>query len=284
MTTSTRRGSVVEHLAFMRLAQRSPNTIRTRAYTLARVQAVVPVALPIADRRDLAAWQQVRTGQIAASALRAEITHLRSYYAWLVDTEIRADDPSRALLMPRAPRRVPRPMPEENFAHALACAHGDPQMTAILTLAGVGGLRCCGIAGLDWSEVNLGRRPTITIVEKGGHTRVIPIDPSGLLIPALRALPHRAGPVIPRLDGRRGHNEAHSISHRGNRFLHRNGIPETMHSLRHRCATVGYEGTHDIVAVRDYLGHASTQTSSDYTKAATASILAFAEAVGQVAS
>lgn len=281
---TTIRGSVVEHLAFMRLRQLAASTVRTRAYCLARVQACVPVPLPLADRRDLRTWQELRTGQIAASALRAEITNLRSYYAWLVDAEIRADDPSRALLMPRAPRRIPRPMPEANFAHALACAHGDPFMTGILTLAGVGGLRCCGIARLDWSEVDLGRRPTLTVVEKGGHMRLIPVDPSGLLVPALRALPHRRGPVIPRADGKRGHNEAHSISHRGNRFLHAHGIPETMHTLRHRCGSIGYEGTGDIVAVRDYLGHATTQTSSGYTKASAASIVAFAAAVGSVAS
>ncbi len=275
------RGTVVEHLAHMRLRGLSPNTIRTRAYCLARVQAVVPVPLHAATRTDLTAWQRTRTDQIRPTAVRAEITHVRSYFRWLCEEEIRADDPSRALHMPRAPRRIPNPMPEDDVAFALTAATGDPEMRAIIALGACAGLRCCGIASLDWSEVNLGRDPHLTVIEKGGHQRRIPID--GEAVEALRALPRRrTGPVIPRRDGKPGHNAPHAISHRGNRFLHRIGIPQTMHSLRHRAASVGYEETGDPMAGRDYLGHADMQTFSGYTKLSDRRIKAFAAAVGRV--
>ncbi len=274
------RGTVSEHLAHMRLRALAASTIRQRQYVLARVQAKVPVALQLADRRDLIEWQKARTEEITPQAIRAEITHVRSFYRWLQREQIRGDDPSLILEMPRAPRRAPRPMPEEDVRDAVRGA--TPEMRAILCLAAMAGLRACEIARLDWSEVDMGRRPTLTVVAgKGGHMRVIPIPRE--LCDVLRQLPDKVGPVIKRADGSRAHCQPHAISHRANRYLKKIGTIGSLHSLRHRCASVGFEATQDAFATRDYLGHASMQTTSGYTRSATKSIQAFAVAVGKIA-
>jgi len=39
-----------------------------------------------------------------------------------------------------------------------------------------------------------------------------------------------------------------------------------LHQLRHRYATVAYQATHDLLLVRDYMGHESTQTTAGYAK------------------
>jgi len=44
------------------------------------------------------------------------------------------------------------------------------------------------------------------------------------------------------------------------------GVDATLHQLRHRYATVAYQATHDLLLVRDYLGHESTNTTAGYAK------------------
>lgn len=276
----TETGLTSAYLAWMAIRRDSPETIRTRRYLLARTQRTVPIPLAEAEHEHLATWLAQRAGTIADSSLRAELSGLRAFYAWLVLYEHRPSNPTARLPLPRAPRRAPRPMPEELLAQALEQA--DTRMRAILALAAMGGLRACEIARLDWSEVDDGVHPRLFICGKGGHEGMVPV--SGELIGILHALPDRRGPVIRRADGQAGPYRAHNISHRANDYLHRLGIDHTLHSLRHRAGTVAYRATHDPFVVKDFLRHASTQTSAGYAAAAGESILACAEAVGRIAS
>ena len=268
------------YLAWMLIRRDSPETIRTRRYLLARTQRTMPVPLPEAEHEHLIAWMAARAGTIADSSLRAELSGLRAFYRWLVLEQHRPSDPTSRLPLPRAPRRAPKPMPEEDVA--LAFEHADATMAAIIALGAMGGLRACEIARLDWSEVDDGRHPSLSIVGKGGRSDVVPI--SRELIGYLHALPHRRGPVIRRVDDKPGPYKPHNISHRANGYLHALGITRTLHSLRHRAGTVAYRATKDPFAVKDFLRHASTQTSAGYAAAAGESIQACADAVGRIAS
>lgn len=278
---TTQPGLTGAYLTFMKLRRDSDDTIRTRRYLLARTQRTLPVPLAEAEHEHLFAWLALRAGTIADSSLRAELSGLRAFYRWLVLEEHRPRDPTVRLPLPRAPRRAPRPMPEELLALALEQAP-DARMRAIIALAAMGGLRACEIARLDWSEIDDGRHPRLFVLGKGGHEGVVPV--SGELIGILHALPHRRGPVVRRVDGGAGHYLPHNISHRANKYLHRLGITHTLHSLRHRAGTIAYRATRDPFAVKDFLRHASTQTSAGYAAAASESIQACADAVGRVAS
>jgi site-specific recombinase XerD len=52
----------------------------------------------------------------------------------------------------------------------------------------------------------------------------------------------------------------------------------SMHKLRHRYATRGFNGTHNLLAVRDALGHASVATTQIYTAVTLADVRAVSEA------
>ena len=213
---------------------------------------------------DLMRWQTERSRSICAGSLRGEMTNIHAFYLWAVRQRYLAVDPMVRLDMPRTPRRFPRPIADRKLAAALADA--DQQMSAILGLAAFAGFRACEIAGLEWPDVGLADPvPQLRICEgKGGRGRVVPLSP--VLAELLLALPgpHR-GPVIPRLDGQAGANRPHTISHRANDYLHGMGIPDTLHTARHRFATVAFRHCRDLRAVQDLLGHASPTTTSIYT-------------------
>lgn len=238
-----------------------------RMYVLGRLQrwtqsrAAGPASLVTLGFEDLMEWQQERSSQISPASRRTELSAVREFYRWAMDEELRGDDPSVRIPMPRAPRRMPRPMPESKFELALREANG--RTAAILALAGYAGLRAMEIAQLDWSEIDLSEDPPmIRVVDgKGGVGRAVPIGQA--LVRVLRALPGRRGPVIPRADGH-GHNEAARVSQIANEHLHHYGVTETLHQLRHRFATAAYRADNDLRAVQDLLGHASPTTTSAY--------------------
>jgi integrase/recombinase XerC len=54
----------------------------------------------------------------------------------------------------------------------------------------------------------------------------------------------------------------------------------TAHKLRHRFATRGYAGTHDLRAVQEALGHASVATTQRYTAVSSREVRLVSEAAG----
>lgn len=275
-------GVVLRHLDHLRVRNLRPNTVYNRTRVLARLSAWADGPILYLDEPDLRRWQAQRSAEISAPALRGELSHAREFYRWAVTDGYRTTDPTARLILPRVPRRLPRPIPDARLADALANA--DDATRAILGLAAFAGLRACEIARLDWSEVDLHHaEPRICIVEgKGGHGRMVPLAPALACI--LTALPHRRGPVIRRLDGRPGSCQPHRISGRANTYLHGLDITESLHQLRHRFATATYAACRDLRAVQELLGHASPVTTSIYAAVAAGVAVAAVTAAGDLAA
>jgi integrase/recombinase xerC len=93
---------------------------------------------------------------------------------------------------------------------------------------------------------------------KGGRTRTVPItaDLAQAIITRCATTGQYAFP------GRcSGHMAANSVSQIGRRVLPGTW---TLHKLRHRYATKAYSAEHDLLIVRELLGHASLQTTVRY--------------------
>lgn len=276
------------HLAWMRLANKRPRTIYARERALARLTgwAQGPVLYLTSDQ--LAAFQQWRADDngdrepLAPASLRIEVSHLRGFYGWAVDQGYREDDPTGKLVMPKRKDYSAHPLSDEMVAKALDGA--DLYMTAILCLAGFAGLRACEVAPLDWRDVQLtARSPSLHIREgKGGYTRNVHL--TAPVVAALGALPDRSGPVIPRADGEPGCNTAARISQRAADYLHEIGTDkgEALHSLRHRFGTSAYEGSLDLRAVQEEMGHRSVATTQIYTRVQDPARAKAAEAASQL--
>lgn len=191
---------------------------------------------------------------------------LRSFYSWAVRTGRLEASPAEQLPPVKVPRRSPRPASEDAFRAALAAA--DPQLQAAILLAGVCGLRRSEVARVRREHVErdlLGW--ALRVAGKGGHVRMVPLPdelaalvlaaPLGWLFPS----PARPGrPLTPEHLGK----------------LVSDVLPAgvTMHALRHRCGFVSYDGTKDIRAVQELLGHANLDTTMLYTYVPPASIRA----------
>ncbi len=218
---------------------------------------------------DLDHWTADVTGRVGQSTARSYITGIRAFYTWAVTNEWIPKNPTLRIVPPRSPRRLPRPLPDDDVELAIATA--TVEVAAAIGLERYAGLRCAEVAGLDWAEVSLGGDAHLRVVSgKGRHERVVDIAPR--LEALLLALPGRRGPVIPRRDGRREPNKPWRISQLINKHLDACGIDGTAHQLRHSCGTAVYRVTRDIRATAEVLGHASMTTSALYAKASRADV------------
>jgi len=237
----------------------SPETIRTARYVLGALSRWAGGPILYLSAADLSRWQPHRARQITAPSLRNEISYLRGFYRWATREGLLSGDPSTVLDLPRAPRRLPRPIEDMALAEAMAGAPGE--VRAALGLAAFAGLRACEIARLDWAEVTLdGEGPHLRVVGKGGHERVVDIAPA---LAEILGRPGR-GPVVRRLDGAAGPNRPARVSQLVNDHLHGLGLAETLHCARHRFGTAVYAASGDIRATQEAMGHASPTTTAGY--------------------
>lgn len=256
-------GVVAKHLDWMRVRNLSPLTITARRCILIRLADHLGAGVLYASREQMTDWQAARSRVLSPATHRTELSHVRAFYDWVVAERYRDDSPAIHLPIPRAPRRLPRPIPDAKLAVALGTA--DAQMRAVLALAAFAGLRAMEIAGLDWSEVDLDNALLHVVSGKGGKSRRVPLAPA--LCALLAPQQQRTGPVVTRLDGGRGNCTPNMITKRANQHLHANGAQETLHQLRHRFATATYAACRDIRAVQEMLGHSSPTTTAVYAQA-----------------
>jgi len=243
----------------------SHNTLRVRMDFLNRLHIFAGIALRDVEPGHLLRFERVAIAGRAAESRRAYCCHLRAFYRWAVKTGICTSDPTEVLTLPQVPKHLPRPIDEDDLTAALTGAR--PKMAAMITLAAYAGLRCCEIAGLDWSDLR--REPdgaAFLHVRKGKGAKERTVEIGQVVVKALQAYGvRRRGPMFMGLDGRQ--INADSVSKSVNRYLSNQGVEATAHQLRHRYGVVGYQLTRDLRLLQDQMGHASPNTTAGYTRA-----------------
>lgn len=233
----------------------SPTTLRLRRWQVTTLQQQAGGDLRNVTRADAIS---VLAAQRSAAAKAAMLAGFRSFFEWCRETGHAQLDPVAGIRAPKRPRRVPSPIPDAEFAAALAAA--DERTTAILLLARLAGLRCCEIAPAHSRDlVQPGR---LLIRGKGDHDAIIPVpepitglfqSTRGWLFPATGSRP--AGP----------HLLAASVMAIGNRHLAVHAPGWTMHKLRHAYITEAHERTGDVFITQTLARHASPETTRGYT-------------------
>lgn len=256
--------ALTEHLEWMRLRNLSPRTIDARRDAIRRAARhlhVTPDDLRHATRADLDAFQRELTDLTAR--YRADYTgQVHRYYAWLHQTGRVTADPTSVFVQIKTPRGLPRPISEPDLDMALTLV--SERVRPWLVLAAYAGLRAGEIANLSREDVqDTAAEPYLRVLGKGNKERLVPL--SAYVTARLGPLPSR-GPLFPRRDGRAGHVTAQLVSSVANRSLHGAGIPDTLHSLRHRFATRCYALSRDLRVVQELLGHSSPSTTAIYTQ------------------
>jgi site-specific recombinase XerD len=246
-----------EYLAWFSTGQPSHGTLKVRSNHLAALAAKHPDLLAVTGE-DL--QRHLGNPHWAQQTKKSHRSTLRSFYGWAYRYEYIAKDPSADLRPIKIPVGRPRPAPEANVEAAIANATATDQVMVLL--AAYAGLRRNEIATLRQSNVEGNR---LRVTGKGGRTRLVPIHPK-LAEPLAQQLQRAKGhewvfPSPVKYNCER-HISPDYVSKTLKRLL---GGELTAHTLRHRFATKAYQGTKDIRAVQELLGHSSPSTTAIYT-------------------
>lgn len=216
-----------------------------------------------ATHRDVLAWLDSNP-RWGASAVKSARSALSSFYRLMVDEGVirRKRNPMPLVPANRVGRSLPRPAEEWQVSAGLKDTDADTRL--MVALGSLAGLRRAEIAAVRREDVVRGG---LIVRGKGSRERWVPLDPDTLA--ELESRP--AGWVFP---GRfTGHVHPATVYRRV-----RESAQVSPHPLRHRYASVVYDGTEDLLSTRDLLGHASTVTTEGYVLLSRAKLLKAAKA------
>lgn len=206
-----------------------------------------------------------------------------SFFRWAVRAGYIAESPAAELPVIRVPRGLPRPAPQDLVDEALW--RSDDRTRLAILLARYAGLRRGEIARLHMDQIT---DVQILVDGKGGKERIVPLEPGGDLLEALRVERSRrragthgsgwSGPYVSEhgyLFPSIHHPGPMSASRLGELIgdaLGNNAV--TAHPLRHRFATNAYAAERDLQAVQQLLGHARPETTAIYAQVPNGALLA----------
>lgn len=209
-----------------------------------------------ATQQQIEAWWESRYGA-SESTRNNELACLRSFYRYCTMFDVRADDPTRRLSLPKVPVRMPRMIGKSDFERLLGeHTKNEPDLRRAYALGGYAGLRVSEAAALDWKDIDLETR-RLYVIGKGNKERAVPI--SSTLLDYL--LPECEGNVV---NAGGSASSGAVLQRRINRHMARHGINHTFHDFRKRGASVALSKGASIMAVKKMFGWASTQTVEHY--------------------
>jgi integrase/recombinase XerD len=214
-----------------------------------------------------------KNNQNSRSAAKA-ISVLRSFYRYIGDEGLRADNPATLLEPPRKSRRLPETLSQELVERILANAEtGKPlglRNRALYELIYSSGLRVSEAAGLNLRDLSF-PEGVVRVRGKGTKERMVPFG--GEAAAWLKRYLEEGRPALAKSSriqalflGRTGKR----LSRKG---MWRNyaalasplGAGTRIHALRHSFATELLEGGADLRSLQELLGHADLATTQIYT-------------------
>ena len=267
------------------LARQTQHAYRRDLELLARWRDGAAGGLVGADRAALFDYLRWRAGHGYQPRSNARLrASLRAFYAWLVRSGARADDPAALIEPPRLPRPLPKALTESQVDALLAAPDvATPEGLrdrAMLELMYAAGLRVSELVELPANAVNL-RQGVVRVLGKGGKERLVPLGEESQhwlerylaqarpQLAAGRPVPADAQGRVPLfLTGRRRAPTRQEYWRTLKRLAAVAGIdPRTVtpHGLRHSFATHLLNHGADLRALQLLLGHASLSTTQIYT-------------------
>ena len=211
---------------------------------------------------------------LQGSTRNRKVHTLKTFFKWLVGQEMIMINPAVQLVAPRAIKKEPRYLSEEEYRRLLrACSH-HARDAAIVEVFLQTGMRLSELAHLTLTDVELPKRITLPIDSmgsvrvhrKGGKVERIPLNYKACqaLAAYLKVRPkvEHDGLFVTKFKTRM---TARSIEYMVSKYLAETGIRHaSVHTLRHTMATHHVARGTDLKTVQVTLGHASLATTSIY--------------------
>ena len=265
----------------------SEHTRRAYASDLRQLAAFLgPDATPVrVEPADVRAFLADCHRRRSAATVGRKLAAVRSFFGHLVRTGACAADPSLGLPAPRAPRRLPRPLPVDDCQLLLEGGPDapTPRDAAVLEVLYGAGLRVAELCGLDVADADVARGE-LRVLGKGRRQRVVPLPAAARAALARYLAEARAGagpgdplfvlkaPAPGRAARRLGPREVR-------RLLRRRALGAGVaghvhpHRLRHSYATHLLDMGADLREIQELLGHRSLSTTQKYTAVSAARLL-----------
>lgn len=253
-------------------------------HTLSNYQRQLQAVCSMLKQHQISSWQEVDASVIrwilsqshkqglGAKSIGVRLVALRQWFAYLVKHEQLPANPALGIKAPKVGRHLPKNVDAEQVAQLLNTEATTPleiRDLAMMELMYSSGLRLSELQGLDLDRMDLATRE-VRLLGKGNKERIVPIGSK-----AFEAI-HRW------LEVRMSFNpqdNAVFLNNRGGRLSHRSiqlimekwgrkqGLETHLHphKLRHSFATHMLEGSGDLRAVQELLGHSSLATTQIYT-------------------
>lgn len=242
-----------EFSKFQRVQGLRPETIRTRKEHLEYLARGIRKPINEVVTADL--FEHLAAQNWAQETRRSRRTTYRAFWRFL-ESQHNFEDIAKAIPKIKAGIGIPRPCPEHSYRVALQQA--DRRERLALRLAAEHGLRRAEVAQAHKNHLTTDLIGfSLIVTGKGGKSRLVPLNNE--VAAEIQAMPN--GYLFPgQIDG---HISPRWIGKLISRLLPPN---LTMHTLRHRFATVALDRTNDLFAVQELLGHSSAETTKRYCK------------------
>ena len=223
---------------------------------------------------DLGRWLSElagRGGSVRTTARR--MSSARQFFRFLCAENLRADDPTARLEMPRTAAGLPRILSQHQVGVLLETANRgegetDLRRAALVELLYATGLRVSELVSLPASAIERDA-PFIIVRGKGGRERLVPIGERALrTVRAWLGVRKRPSPWLFPSRGASGHLTRQSAGRILKRLAIDAGIdPDAVspHVLRHAFASHLLDNGADLRSVQTMLGHAAISTTQIYT-------------------
>lgn len=263
--------AIEEWITWLRAGGRSSETIRARRGIIRSVARKLDSVSPC----DVTAAQLLQvcgTAEWSADHRRSMRTSLIQFFQWCLAAGLVDENPAVSLPKTPEPKPKPRPVTDAIWSDLLAAA--PPRERLMARLAAEAGLRRAEVACLRRADlVQEADGWTLMVHGKGDKQRMVPITHS--LADGIRAYSSGWSPrgfIFP------GQDHGHASPNWVGKLISDLMPPGwSMHKLRHRYATRGYAGTHNLRAVQEALGHASVATTQRYTAVTSSEVRAVSE-------
>lgn len=211
---------------------------------------------------------------LASSSIARHVSALRSFWHFLLVSELATHDPLRGVCTPKRKQTVPACLSADEVQLLLTAAerHRNPVISArdfaMVSALVFTGIRRGELLALRMADVNATTRALHVRNGKGGKSRVVPLTDE-VLGPVAHWLEMRPGgktdAMFTTTYGNRIHPTRMQIIWR--RVLRDSGISSegvTLHTLRHTFATLLLQSGTDLATIQKLLGHTRLDTTAIY--------------------